>query len=241
MIADIPVRVDGPIVLNWTFLWVLLALLVLPTVGWSLLSWLVSGWRRRTPEASDDACAACGATDLLVDGPGLYTCRACGYQGGSRRGQADAAARRAQWASRPAAERVAAAAAEGDLATARHLLTSLANDARARFWAGIADGYGRVPRYYYLRVPRSRSYREMQLAVENLFAEVFAALRAAAEKVPEIEVPPTPKLSTGPGGLRQKEAEIQDRVAWCAEAVDRAGTILALVPRTDPPSPAAAR
>jgi ribosomal protein L37AE/L43A len=37
---------------------------------------------------SDDACVVCGSRDLEKNGPAIYTCRACGYSGGSGQRQA---------------------------------------------------------------------------------------------------------------------------------------------------------
>jgi len=37
---------------------------------------------------SDDVCVVCGSRDLTKNGPAMYTCKACGYSGGSGQRQA---------------------------------------------------------------------------------------------------------------------------------------------------------
>lgn len=216
-------------------MWDFLAALVVVTILAALLrvgvNRLRAGRRYRPKPATDDTCAACGSTDLRIDAPGVYVCRACGYEGGSKRGALEEAARERDWQTLPASERIASAA--GDLATARHLLVSVPQRAYFLLVTLVLDDEDRMGWNPRRRIHRDQRFRDVQITIENLFAEITACLTSAAEKVPEIEAPVTPTLGTAACRLGEKWDEVAGHVADLTTAVDRAEKILALVPGTD--------
>ena len=68
---------------------------------------LVIRARRMGPEVP--RCVACGLPALTVLAREVYTCRACGHEGGAGRPGYDLARTRAAWATRPWPERLTSA------------------------------------------------------------------------------------------------------------------------------------
>ena len=142
-------------------------------------------WRH--PPFRDNTCVACGSADLDPQGPGVYRCRACGYEGGENRGAFEEAKRRKGWAERPWSERLAAAReyvvdARRELDRHRDALHYY------RFLPYDYSTYASAVE----QAPMTLQQPDWVVVRDNLriaLTQAFVPLQKAAEAVPQIELP----------------------------------------------------
>ncbi len=149
---------------------------------------LVRAWDAwHHPPFRDNTCVACGSADLDSQGPGVYRCRACGYEGGENRGAFEEAKRQKAWAERPWSERLAAA--RDYVVDARRQL-DLHRDALyyQRFLDYDYSTYASAVE----EAPLSLEQPSWVVARDNMriaLTQAFVPLEKAAEAVPQIELP----------------------------------------------------
>ncbi len=139
---------------------------------------LVIRARRMGPEVP--RCVACGSPALTVLAREVYTCRACGHEGGAGRPLYDLARTRAAWAGRPWAERLASA--RDDLRVAARELEAL-EPVRARVARHDPFAWAKKSEY------DDPELVEAQHTLLGGLAGVLGHVREAAGKVPGLEAP----------------------------------------------------
>jgi len=204
-------------------------------VAWRRHTLAGPAWRRKAV-SPEGACAACGSTDLDVLAPGVYRCRACGYEGGENRGVMEAAEQRLAWEGRPWPERLAAARAA--LLDADRLLASVAGeiDDVVSHAHAIVDATPRLDRRHV--TPGNVEYQLAGRLSDALteVREAAAALARAGLEVPGLDAPTLPDPAFG----TIEPADVQKAYASVRDAVTRARAQIEALAATadDVPHPA---
>lgn len=141
----------------------------------------------------EGCCVACGSDDVEILAPGVYVCRACGYQGGENRAAWERGEKQAAWGARPWAERIAAA--RGGVEDTQRQLLALESDARRWPNPEVVDAYASTSNpnagfdlaSNYLEVRRVQRARQ---ALLEAIRKALAPLYAAADAVPGLAIPP---------------------------------------------------
>jgi len=176
--------------------------------------------RWRHPPFADDCCAACGAFDLDTQAPGVYRCRACGYEGGENRGAFEAKQRQVSWADRPWTERVAAA--RQAVADARYQLEAQVGPDGGLMRGSVVPSVslGAVSAGVY----ESVSQAEIDRVEDNLHmavSEALLPLQRVAEILPGIALPTAddPVFSGSPENIHAALVRLTKDVAVQVETV----------------------
>jgi len=145
---------------------------------------------KKHPLPAEGACVACGSTDLDILAPGVYRCRACGYEGGENRGKMETDATRTAWEGRPWPERIAAARA--DLVDGQRQLAAIESEMEAVRRGGTPGLLGGPVFAQNNQYGNFEARDERNNALMTLLGSIQAAaakVRDAALKVPGLSVP----------------------------------------------------
>ena len=200
-------------------------------------------WGLRAPSPGDDGgCVACGSTDLEVVAPGVYVCRACGYEGGDGRPAWERDRRQAEWASRPWPERVTAART----AVRDALRQLLALEPDVRRWPAEAVVAAYAATWEQGATDQQRTWYAAERegvargALVSAIVGATAPLHTAGEAVPDLGVP-DPEDPSWNGEPREVFARAQAAATEALSRIDKTEASLVAGPAADAdPAPDAA-